>query len=191
MDRLWVYKFERKKYMKPSFSQRNVNAEDWGRNKKKCFSLVHTIPYSKGFLKFGETEPPPISDWLLWFSISRRGQKAYCSFPNSYWLRDMGALSKTWNGQHSLNPRKKSVFVWNGSEAPRWAQKDPKWSITVRLTILERWEACHVWPFLVQNGPFLGHPQSWTVGPRVKKRLITTSPMGGLLVEPQVLRFGT
>ena len=137
MDRLWVYKFERKKYMKPSFSQRNVNAEDWGRNKKKCFSLVHTIPYSKGFLKFGETEPPPISDWLLWFSISRRGQKAYCSFPNSYWLRDMGALSKTWNGQHSLNPRKKSVFVWNGSEAPRWAQKDLKWSMAVRLTILD------------------------------------------------------
>ena len=30
---------------------------------------------------------------------------------------------------------------------------------------LERWQACHVWPFL-------GHPQSWTVDPSVKKRLI-------------------
>ena len=55
----------------------------------------------------------------------------------------------------------------------------PKWSKTFRLTILvpfgpfwttlECWQACHVWPFLVQNGPFLDHPQSWTIDPRVKK----------------------
>merc|ERR1711894_826855 len=55
-------------------------------------------------------------------------------------------------------------FCLKGS---RWAQKCPKWSKTLRLTILvpfgpfwttlERWQACHVWPFLVQNGPFLGH----------------------------------
>ena len=36
-------------------------------------------------------------------------------------------------------------------------------------TTLECWQACHVWPFLVQTGPFLGHPQSWTVDPSVKK----------------------
>ena len=73
----------------------------------------------------------------------------------------------------------KSIFVWNGPKGPRGAQKGPKWSKTLRLTILvpfgpfwttlERWQACHVWPFLVQNGPFLGHPQSWTVDPKVKK----------------------
>ena len=34
---------------------------------------------------------------------------------------------------------------------------------------LERWQACHFWSFLVQNGPFLGHPRSWMVDPRVKK----------------------
>ena len=44
-------------------------------------------------------------------------------------------------------------------------QKGPKCSKRLRLTTLERWQACHVWPFL-------GHPQSWTVDPSVKKRLI-------------------
>ena len=63
---------------------------------------------------------------------------------------------------------KKSIFVWNGPKWSRWAQKGPKWSKTLRLTILdpfgpfwttlERWQACHVWPFLVQNGPFLTPP---------------------------------
>ena len=54
-------------------------------------------------------------------------------------------------------------------------------------TTLECSQACHVWPFLVQNGPFFGHHQSWTVHPTVKKRLITTSPMCGLLVEPHTV----
>ena len=58
-------------------------------------------------------------------------------------------------------------------------------------TTFERWQACPVWLFLVQNGPFLGHTQSWTADPKVKKRLITTSPMCGLLVEPQIAPFGT
>ena len=74
---------------------------------------------------------------------------------------------------------KKFIFVWNGPKVSRWAQNGPKWSKTLWLiilvpfgpfwTTLERWQACHVWPFLVQNGPFLGHPQSWTVDPKVKK----------------------
>ena len=60
---------------------------------------------------------------------------------------------------------KKFIFVWNGPKGSRWAQKGPKWSKTLRLTILdpfgpfwtplERWQACHVRPFLVPNGPFL------------------------------------
>ena len=58
-------------------------------------------------------------------------------------------------------------------------------------TTLERWEACHFWPFLVQNGPFFNHPQSWTLDPKLKRRLITRSPMFGLLVEPQNIPFGT
>ena len=91
-----------------------------------------------------------------------------------------------------------SEMVQKGPDGPK---RGPKWSKRLRLTILvpfgplwttlERWQACHVWPFLVQNGPFLGHPQSWTVDPRVKKRLIITSPMCGLLVEPQFFPFGT
>ena len=91
-----------------------------------------------------------------------------------------------------------SKMVQKGPEGPKMG---PKWSKTLRLTILvpfgpfwttlECWQACHVWPFLVQNGPFLGHPQSWTVDPRVKKRLIIMSPMCGLLVEPQMSPFGT
>ena len=69
-----------------------------------------------------------------------------------------------------------SKMVQKGPDGPKMG---PKWSKTFRLTILvpfgpfwttlECWQACHVWPFLVQNGPFLGHPQSWTVDPRVKK----------------------
>ena len=91
-----------------------------------------------------------------------------------------------------------SKMVQKGPDGPKMG---PKWSKTFRLTILvpfgpfwttlECWQACHVWPFLVQNGPFLGHPQSWTVDPRVKKRLIIMSPMCGLLVEPQICPFGT
>ena len=85
-------------------------------------------------------------------------------------------------------------FVWNGPKGSRWAQRGPKWSKRLRLTILvpfgpfwttlERWQACHVWPFL-------GHSQSWTVNPRVKKRFNATSPMCGLLVEPQNIPFRT
>ena len=47
-------------------------------------------------------------------------------------------------------------------------QKGPEWSRTPWLTIvvpfgpfwttLECWQACHVWPVWIQNGPFLGHP---------------------------------
>ena len=91
-----------------------------------------------------------------------------------------------------------SKMVQKGPDGPKMG---PKWSKTFRLTILvpfgpfwttlECWQACHVWPFLVQNGPFLGHPQSWTVDPRVKKRLIIMSPMCGLLVEPHFIPFGT
>ena len=75
----------------------------------------------------------------------------------------------------------------------KWSQKGPKCSRRLRLTILvpfgllwntlERWQACHVWPFLVQNGPFLGHPQSWTVDPKVKKASWPGSLLG-LLVDP-------
>ena len=67
-------------------------------------------------------------------------------------------------------------MVQKGPDGPKMGLK---WSKTFRLTILvpfgpfwttlECWQTCHVWPFLVQNGPFLGHPQSWTVDPRVKK----------------------
>ena len=32
---------------------------------------------------------------------------------------------------------KKSIFVWNGPKGSRWAQKGPKWSKTLRLTILD------------------------------------------------------
>ena len=52
---------------------------------------------------------------------------------------------------------KKLDFVWNGPKGPIWAQKGPKWPKTFGLTILvpfgpfwstlERWRACHVWPF--------------------------------------------
>ena len=54
-----------------------------------------------------------------------------------------------------------SEMVQKGPDGPKMG---PKWSKTLRLTILvpfgpfwttlECWQACHVWPFLVQNGPF-------------------------------------
>ena len=87
----------------------------------------------------------------------------------------------------------KFIFFQIGTKGFRWPPKSPNWSKTFQLTILvslgpvwvtlERWQACQVWPFLVQNRPFLGHPQSCTVDPKVKKRLITRSPIYGLLVE--------
>ena len=94
---------------------------------------------------------------------------------------------------------KESIFVWNGLKGSKWAQKGPKWSKTLRLAILvplgpfwatlTSWQGCHIWPFLVQNGPFLGHPQSWTVDPKVKKWLASRSPICGLIVEPQSFPF--
>ena len=59
-------------------------------------------------------------------------------------------------------------------------QRGSNWSKTLRLTVLvlfepfwitlERWQACHVWPFLVQNGPFFAiPPQSWTLDPNTRK----------------------
>ena len=71
-----------------------------------------------------------------------------------------------------------SEMVQKGPDGPK---QGPKWSKRLRLTILvpfgpfwtplERWQACHVWPFLVQNGPFLGTPESWTVDPNVEKKV--------------------
>ena len=58
---------------------------------------------------------------------------------------------------------KRVQMVPNGQQHLGW----PLWYL---LDPLERWQACHVWPVLVQNGPFLGHPQSCTVDPRVKKK---------------------
>ena len=64
---------------------------------------------------------------------------------------------------------KKLIFVWNGLQVSRWAQKGPKLSKTSRFSIsdpfgslwntLECWQACHVWPFLfVLLVRFFGHP---------------------------------
>ena len=75
---------------------------------------------------------------------------------------------------------KKSIFVWNSQKRSRWVQRGAKWSKTLRLTILvlfepfwitlERWQACHVCPFLVQNGPFFAiPPQSWALDPNTRK----------------------
>ena len=78
----------------------------------------------------------------------------------------------TKNGQ-TWQACKHSKVVQRGPSGPFWAisnrkwlfllKRGPKWSKTLRLTILvafgpfwttlERWQACHVWPFLVQNGP--------------------------------------
>ena len=77
--------------------------------------------------------------------------------------------------------RQKFIFFWNGPKWPRRAQEGSKWSKTLRLAILvpfgpfwitmEHRQACHVMPFLAQSGPFLGHPQSWTVDSKVKKKV--------------------
>ena len=72
-------------------------------------------------------------------------------------------------------------MVQKGPEGPKSDHFGPFWTT---------WQACLVWSFLVQNWPFSGHPQSWIVDPRVKKRLITTSPMCRLLVRPKVFPFG-
>ena len=44
-------------------------------------------------------------------------------------------------------------------------------------------------PPSLEGWPFLGHPQSWTVHPKIKKRFITRSPMSGLLVVPKSTRL--
>ena len=71
-----------------------------------------------------------------------------------------------------------SEMVQRGPEGPkriRNGQKHLGWPFWPFWTTLGHWQACHVWPVLVQNGTFLGRPQSWTVDPKVKKRLITRS----------------
>ena len=135
-----------------------------------------------------------------------------------FWKKRKKKKGKRWQAcQHSKVVQKGPKGSKRVQKEPKWSTKvfltiwDPfvgpsgpfwtKWSKSLRLTILvpfgpfwttlECWQACHVWPFLVQNGPFLGHPQSWTVDPRVKKRLISMSPMCGLLVEPHFTPFGT
>ena len=65
---------------------------------------------------------------------------------------------------------KKSFLSKMAQKGPDGPKMGPKWSKTLRLTILvpfgpfwttlECWQACHVWPFLVQNGPLLG--QRWS-----------------------------
>ena len=89
-------------------------------------------------------------------------------------------------------------MVQRGPDGPKGVPNGPKGVLNGKKTLrlktlgpfrplwatLERRQACHVWPFL-------GHPQSWTVDLRVKKRLITTSPICGPLVEPQNILFGT
>ena len=75
---------------------------------------------------------------------------------------------------------KKSIFVWNSQKWSQWVQRGAKWSKTLRFRILvlfepfwitlERWQACHVCPFLVQNGPFFAiPPQSWALDPNTRK----------------------
>ena len=76
------------------------------------------------------------------------------------------------------------VFKQKINFYPKWPMRDQMGSARSHITILECCHAGNVWEFLVQKGPFLGHPQLWPVNPRVKKRL-TTFPMCSLLVEPQ------
>ena len=69
-----------------------------------------------------------------------------------------------------------SKMVQKGPDGPKMG---PKWSKTFRLTILvpfgpfwtalECWQACHVWPFLVQIGPFWALPSHEQSTPEWKK----------------------
>ena len=64
-----------------------------------------------------------------------------------------------------------SEMVQKGPDGPK---RGPKWSKRLRLIILvpfgafwttfERWQTCHVWPFVIKIGPFLASPchERWT-----------------------------
>ena len=79
-----------------------------------------------------------------------------------------------WSKRVGMGPKGSHVVAntWVGHFGPFWAT-------------LERKEACYVWPFLVlnvQNGLFLGHPQSRTMDPKAYHQI---SSMCGLLEEPK------
>ena len=86
---------------------------------------------------------------------------------------------------------KKSIFVWNGQKWSRGVQRGAKWSKTLMLmswpfwTLLDYFGALPSLPYLAIFGPkwtiFLPSPPAINVGPQCKKRLITRSPMYGLL----------
>ena len=73
------------------------------------------------------------------------------------WFFALNGQSRVWR-KCSMN--KKIVFVLNFLKESRWAQKGHKWSKTLGLTILVPFR-----PFWTK----LGHSQSWTVDPKVKK----------------------
>ena len=61
----------------------------------------------------------------------------------------------------------------DGSKGVQNGQKHLCWCLDLFgpfWITLEHWQACHIWPFLVQNGPFFCHPlQPLTLDPNVKK----------------------
>ena len=169
-------------HFRPKMAQhgRLVNAPKWSKGahikgtKMVNLSLFdHLGPFWAHLDPFG---PFQTRIDILLRSTSATPYFVHLGQKNHFWLK--------WSKRVQMDP-KGVPNNQKDSGWPFWSLLNPFW------TTLERWQACHVWPFLVQNGPFLGHPQSWTVDPRVKKRLIITSPMCGLLVEPHFILFGT
>ena len=72
------------------------------------------------------------------------------------WFSNINNILKFWVGIFDM-----FEMVQKGPEGPKSDHFGPFWTT---------WQACLVWSFLVQNWPFSGHPQSWAVDPRVKKK---------------------
>ena len=83
----------------------------------------------------------------------------------------------------------KISFVWNRPKGSRWAQNGPKWSKTLDHLMLASL------PCLAIIGPkctiFKPSPVMNNGPKSKKKRLITRSPICGLLIEPQNTLFET
>ena len=96
---------------------------------------------------------------------------------------DKGGVGRGASEQNINSCLKRSKRVQMG---PKWVpngQKHLGWPFWSLLSTLERWLACHIWAIFGPKWTTFGPPPVMNGGPQSKKRLITTSPMCGLLLN--------
>ena len=111
----------------------------------------------------------PKSFWTFWTPLDPSGP--FWTISNKNWYFAPKHLCKTLFCPFGAKKSFLSEMVQKGPDGPK---RGPKWSKRLRLIILvpfgafwttfERWQTCHVWPFVIKIGPFLASPchERWT-----------------------------